>query len=284
MRIGTLAIAALALTIGGFAAYGQTPPTNLDAHPVAPFPGLIASRPASAPPWSTTTTTDTLVLENQTDPGAIRYYFTDHPETYGRRTLTVRVESTGDANSRGGLLYGMNQAGNAYYLFMLEGDGTVALYQRSPQGMARALSAPALAGVNELTIVEIGDQAEFYANGEYVFSNLGFGEGRVGIASFGVGRYVFHDYEEVARADLATAVDAWTGQFTPTPAAAERDELRKCLDREVTARWDRQILADAFVAAAEGTLTPTGWQEQAAGREEIIDGMAACGLPLEQLF
>jgi hypothetical protein len=275
----------IALTAPG-AASGQE--INLDEHPVAPFPRLIANG-EERPPWVATTNPDTLVLENTGNPNAVRYYYADDRGAYGRRSITVLVETQGDANSHGGILYGLNRDATSYYMFVLEGSGTIAVYLRNADGLRRVLSGRAVAGVNELTIVETADQAEFFANGESFFSslglsNLGFGEGRVGILGYGEGRYVFHDYEETVRPGLALALDAWVSLAKPAVPEAERAVRRLCLDAAITRAWDRQILADAFMAAVDHILTEADWEDRTEERPAIASGLVRCGITPERLF
>jgi hypothetical protein len=95
---------------------------------------------------------------------------------------------------------------------------------------------------------------------------------------------VFYDYEETARPDLATAIAEWAAKTTPNLTEAEQNALQICIEAGIAPVWDRQILADALVAAADGTLTPARWEEQVAGHEGIVDAVTTCGIGPERLL
>jgi len=160
-------------------------------------------------PWTVTRSDAEIRLYNPEGAGAIRHYRLpigdDTP--LGERTISVVLDlPNGDANSHSGLLYAY-AAPDSYYMFLVDGAGGAAVWQRTPDGVARVAAVSteelppgtAVRGREvELTVVERGGIADFYANGDFI-GDLGFAEmgtGQVGIVAWGAGDYVFRGFLE----------------------------------------------------------------------------------------
>jgi hypothetical protein len=160
-------------------------------------------------PWQAYTKGATYVLENRSDPTALKYfYLLDKSKETGRRIISVKVQVESEDKESpltgAGLLYAYaaEKHTKQYYGYFLESDRSMSLYERGPEGLERVLqSHPAKAvkdhGLNELRIVEQGQSIKLYLNGSELGFELGneaMGKGGVGILVAGVGRFTFTDF------------------------------------------------------------------------------------------
>jgi hypothetical protein len=158
------------------------------------------------PPWNGKVEADAYVLSNATDGSALQYFLAGYDkDDDGRRAIAVDVEIRQPGEqARAGLIYGYTEAPRAYFAFMLEPGGQVALYRRDESGFNRLMSTSGGQigqGVNRLSIVEHGKQIELLVNGNQMwsFENEAVGHGNAGIAAAGIGVFAFKNYEQKAQ-------------------------------------------------------------------------------------
>ena len=155
-------------------------------------------------PWRVAPQDGALLMENATAPGQVTYFFVqprDHPLRVSVQVTAAPAGAADDATG-GGILYGLQGQGSArlYYLFLLAPDGTLSVIRRDEKGAQRMLATRSdkldPARPVELAIVETGDGTEFHAGGARIgaIRGRGAGEGAVGIAALGTGRFTFRDF------------------------------------------------------------------------------------------
>lgn len=144
-------------------------------------------------------------LENPSDAGAIRYFYTPYVEgSGGKRQLGVDVDvSNTKATARAGLLYGLKGNPLRYFMLLIGRSGEVELYRRDADGVQQLMgsSTEVLKGFNRVEIRENGGNIGLFVNGKSMGSieSTGTGEGSIGIAAMGVGRFGFANYVERSR-------------------------------------------------------------------------------------
>ena len=144
-------------------------------------------------------------LENPSQEGAIRYFYTPYVEgSGGKRQLSIDVDvSNTTATARAGLLYGLKVNPQRYFMLLVGRGGEVELYRRDADGVNQLMSSSTkmLRGFNRVEMRETGGSVELFVNGKSMGSieSTGIGEGSIGIAAMGVGRFGFANYVERAR-------------------------------------------------------------------------------------
>lgn len=153
-------------------------------------------------------------MENTSDGGAIRYYFTGISGAIGSRSLRVDVNAQGmSESSRAGLLYGYRESPKSYFLLVVSGDGMFEVYQRGSNGIQlRSGSSFALSksGFQTIELEEENRKLSFSVNGKDMGSLESdvIGGGALGIAAMGLGRFGFSNYQEQNSADVAASSPA----------------------------------------------------------------------------
>ncbi len=143
-------------------------------------------------------------LLNPESEDAIRYYFIDAlPDDIGNRAVEVQagaVEGAGMA----GLLYGFQEDPKRYYMLVVDGEGTIRLFHRAPDGMSQKFSAtlgeeqkPKAGEPVKMRMVEDGKSVEIFVNGKSLgsFEGDGTGKGAVGIVAIGIVDAMFKNFE-----------------------------------------------------------------------------------------
>lgn len=153
--------------------------------------------------WSGAEEGDVYWLENRATPGAIRYFYnkaTRDGVNGLRLQVDVSIESS-DPNARAGLLYGYRASPRFYYLAVVSAQGQFELYRRDDDGfqmvLGNSVQTPA-SGRTRIALKETGKELTIVVNGQNLgaFQSTGTGEGAVGIAAMGVGRYGFTGYRQ----------------------------------------------------------------------------------------
>jgi len=144
-------------------------------------------------------------LENeQGNSGDIRYFYTPYsPSSDGKRTASIEVNIANmHPEGKAGLLYGYRDSPRSYQLIVVSGEGSVEIYRRDESGFNQMLSSSINVGSDDfvrLEIAENGSQLKIKANGKSVseIENDQIGQGMIGIAALGLGRFGFTNYEQV---------------------------------------------------------------------------------------
>ncbi len=143
-------------------------------------------------------------LENPAQEGAIRYFYAPYADgSGGKRVFSIDVDVTNTtADGRAGLLYGLQGDPLRYYMVLIGRGGQVELYCRDPNGVQQmmASSVEVLNGFNRVEVRESGRSVEFFVNEKSMgsFETNSTGEGALGIAAMGVGRFGFANYRETS--------------------------------------------------------------------------------------
>jgi len=143
-----------------------------------------------------------LVLDNDENSGAIKYYFPSPREgDVGRRKARVDIDFRNEtASTRAGLLFGFDESDKSYFMFTLAPSGQISLVERKPtgpkilfQGKAKGVTD----GVNTLTLEERGTSVALTVNdgSSLVSDSARMTRGSLGIVAWGKGEFAFHDFE-----------------------------------------------------------------------------------------
>jgi hypothetical protein len=193
VRTPLIAVAASALASAAFAQHDR---------------GFAVLDPAigTYEPWQLTMDGDGYHMVNATEDDSLRFSWVTSPtRSLGSRTITTSVEiNDPSGSSHAGLLYALEQnddGSSYYYMFVVRPDHRATLYRRDADGAAAVSSVQSdliTDGNNELSIEEDGDQVSFFVNGTLValiggVNNLG--GGNVGVVAWGVGNYLFTDFD-----------------------------------------------------------------------------------------
>lgn len=141
-------------------------------------------------------------LENPSAEGAIRYFYTPYAEgTGGKRVLSIDVNvSNSKSDARAGLLYALNGNPLTYFMLLIGRGGEIEFYKRDDNGVQLVMGSnfEVLQGFNRVEIREDGRNVTLLVNGKSIGSieSTGTGQGSVGIAAMGVGRFGFANYAE----------------------------------------------------------------------------------------
>lgn len=152
--------------------------------------------------WQGRTERGAYWLENPSSEGAIRYFYTPYTQdSGGKRTLRIDVNvANTKANARAGLLYGFNDNPLRYFMLLIGRGGEVEFYQRDNNGVQKIMGSnfEVLPTFNRVEMREDGRTVDLLVNGKKVGSieSTGTGQGSLGIAAMGVGRFGFANYSE----------------------------------------------------------------------------------------
>lgn len=153
--------------------------------------------------WSGALEGDVYWLENRAALGAVRYFYNKAARD-GTNGLQVQVDVTvesSDPNARAGLLYGYRESPRFYYLAVVGSQGQFELYRRDNDGFQMVLGNTverSASGRTSIVLKEMGKELTIVVNGHKIgaFQSAGTGEGAIGIAAMGVGRYGFTGYRQ----------------------------------------------------------------------------------------
>lgn len=144
-------------------------------------------------------------LENRSQEGAIRYYYTAYDGQSNQRTISTKVIlNASDPYSQAGLLYGFDSNNRSYFLVNIGADGVFTVTHRDNEGFHRLIERPLNINpenYNKITIAEKGNELTFSVNNVKTgqLTHDAAGTGSVGIVAIGLGRFGFTDYEEQLR-------------------------------------------------------------------------------------
>ncbi len=162
--------------------------------------------------WDGVFSQDAYWLENQDNPGAIRYYYAPYSKAdEGRRTISLDVKiDHGDPDSAAGLLYGYDTRKRHYFLVVLSSDGKLEIFRRDESGFNLLMSSTtdaSPAGFDRITLRENGNKLSFSVNGRNLggIGNEHTGKGAVGIVAVGTGRFGFAKFKVSASAGQSVA-------------------------------------------------------------------------------
>lgn len=161
------------------------------------FPGEVEG-------WSGSMEQGIYWLANEAkNPNDIRYFYTaidDEPTATRTVSVDILTRDMGP-NARAGLLYGYQDSPRFYYLIVASSNLELDIYQRNGDRFQLSQSSSidsAGNGIVSLELNEKGRQLTITANGRTVSSleNDFIGNGQLGIAAFGLGRFGFTNYTQ----------------------------------------------------------------------------------------
>lgn len=169
---------------------------------IGPLTNIVFS--GSVEGWVGSTHDGIYWLENEAgNPNDIRYFYTPPtPHHNGTRSAQVEIKTAEmQPESRAGLLYGYRESPRFYYLIMASGKGTLDVYQRDGNDFRLSQSSSISANKNgfvHLEAKEDGQKLTVLVNGKTVttLENSNLGEGELGIAAFGLGKFGFTNYKQ----------------------------------------------------------------------------------------
>lgn len=137
-------------------------------------------------------------IASDSNDGSIKYFWIDtDPSAWGKRRCSVLCSVRG--NGYGGLIYGFNEETSEYYLFVVDANKVLHVFQRSRDGFSETMSTTLdFEGVVcELALAEKGNTVEILVNGNSLMEleSRGTGRGGLGIAVVNGGRYAFSEFE-----------------------------------------------------------------------------------------
>lgn len=151
-------------------------------------------------------------LANDTDPGAVRYFYirdlADVPHAPAAGAVSVVIEGEYGELPGAGLVYRLDETSGAFYAFGLTGGRGYAVYRSDAEGFAPVMSGDAEpvrpGGPNRLTVVPDGSAVHFFVNGTAVGSvdDPAHRGGAVGIFGAGTGDFAFDDFVIYAPAPI----------------------------------------------------------------------------------
>jgi len=189
-------------------------------------------------PWLGEIAGGRYVLSNQTDEGAIRYYYlAGRPDAPGASlqgapvSVVVEVSASTPADSElvsgAGLLYAFDPQSRNYVAFTLINGGEYVFFVRDEEGFQRRLSgthdAIRTGQPNQLTIAtDDSNELRLSINGVQVasFGSSGVQGTGVGLIAIGTGRFAFDNFQIGPDHGSAPAGQASAGSAPPSPSHA----------------------------------------------------------------
>lgn len=152
--------------------------------------------PGASGAWTLTEQNGAAVFDNREADGALTYYYVGaNAGEEGQREITVDVSILRSSGfSKAGLLYGFENEPRSYFMYTIDGENTLRLEYRSPDGWEERMSST-LSEVSSdkvtLSIREDGNLISLLVNGQERSSigNDQTGRGGVGIVAAGIGTY-----------------------------------------------------------------------------------------------
>lgn len=151
-------------------------------------------------------------MENHVNPDSVQYYYTKANEANGTRTssVDVKVEATSD-QSRAGLLYAFQEAQHSYYLMVVNANGLFEVFRRDADGfrvMTGSSFEPSVSGFQHIELRENGKELSMTVNGKSMgtIESSAVGNGALGIAAIGVGRFDFTNYQATPTGKPTTVI------------------------------------------------------------------------------
>lgn len=149
--------------------------------------------------WTASVSEGAFVLSNETDPGAIQYFYADYTsDEAGSRTIELDVKTTGGTGSAG-IFYGFDPETRYYFLLVMNGSD-LEFHRRDANGlnlmMATSFDDVSEDDFNTIAITENGAEISLSLNGVTTGSieNTSTGRGAAGIAAVGTGTFVFRGF------------------------------------------------------------------------------------------
>jgi hypothetical protein len=214
--------------------------------------------------WTGTMDNGTYWMENTSDAGAIRYYFTGVSGNTGSRIVSVDVNARGSTeSSRAGLLYGYRESPKSYFLLVVSGDGMFEVYQRGANGLQLKSGSSfdlSESGFQTIQVGEEGRKLSFSVNGRNMgtLESDAVGSGALGIAAMGLGSFGFSNYREQSSGEGAARSPVPSSTETPTvsgTAAVFREHVVRDTGRNNLPAY-RLLVPKGW--EVEGDITPAG--------------------------
>ncbi len=239
---------------------------NASMGPLAPF-----LQPGTGTAWNIQQAADGgVVLENAAARGDLTYYFVNsQPGEQGQREVSVDVELLrSGANSLAGLLYGYTENPKHYYLFALQGNNVVSLFERTESGFQQRQSQQIgglPAGRARLSIREQGKSITLLVNGRELSSigNESIGQGAVGIAAADVGSYRFGNFQ--------VSVVGKKQSIAPSNEPGSASRIASARSNQANTRVIDEIDPAKNMVALRMTI-PADWQTPSTPTK--VDGLA----------
>jgi len=206
-------------------------------------------------PWRFERRNGNFALHNPIDSGAVKYFYLNvRPEAEGSRAISVDVSFSG-GDGIAGLLYGLDQSANTYFLYVMEAGGAVSFYHRTSSGFRRLLRSETKGPqpeVNRLTLREAGREVRLFKNGERVGAMTvnGTGKGAVGVAAAGTVSAVLDNF-------ALEGPDANAAPPKAKPVAGKQSAAVRLKPVQID---DEQGPVGRMVAYS--TVIPADWQPQ----------------------
>lgn len=186
--------------LAAFATFGfLTLSSAVSAFEMGPLNPMIELGESGA--WDVTDEGDFLVLSNNDDDGALRYYFgVNTREGHGPQTASVEIDFRNvTPSTRGGLIFGVNEADRTYFMFIIGPKGEMAAVQRTSDGFQELFSGTIGSvgdGVNTIRLEESAENVRITVNdgASYVTSRPGMLGGGMGVVALGKGEVAFRNY------------------------------------------------------------------------------------------
>lgn len=171
-------------------------------------------------PWYVLHTDTAVTFLNQTDRTRVRWSSIRlTPDRNKRAEVDVAVDPLRDAGGGGGLFFNLDSDKAYFSMFLVMGDGSLAVYRQNEAGFSRNLhvSTSAPPAIRHLAVQEDGDSVTFFADGQEVgqLSAEGLGTGRIGIGAFGLVSASFANFtlrDEVSEITDVSTPDAMNVQ------------------------------------------------------------------------
>lgn len=148
--------------------------------------------------WITATANGAFAMANQSEKGAVRYYYMGTPSDTDT-AAAVTLDLSSDADGFAGIIFGFNEQTRGYHVFAAHADGTFTLYQRNSDGFAKLMSSSLDEmpdGPLTIGIEEKDKNVTMSVNGEQMgaIGNESLGDGGVGIVAGGIVAVTFTDF------------------------------------------------------------------------------------------
>ncbi len=248
-----------ALFVASLALLGACDSNETD---MGPLTSIIQS--SSESPWLVQNNGDSVLMENQNESGAIRYYYASLSEgEEGRRTISVELDfSQSQTDSLAGLLYGLELDPKSYFLFTAVNDQSVGLYLKGNNGFNEIMKFSVDNFTPEkirLVIQERGNSIALFVNGteKSTYSSNRTGRGAVGIVAAGKGTFQFSHFD----VELTGAIEH---DDINTESDGKVAILEKAQDRPLSTQRQDLTLQDLYDKQNGMVKTqfpfPNGWR------------------------
>jgi hypothetical protein len=242
-------------------------------------------------PWEARLANGRYVLENRTQPGAVRYFFLFPEIGAALRHATVSVEvdgkfEGGEYRSGAGLIYRFDPERRRYVAFVVLDGGRYGLYQRGASGLQlRQSGAPSAVHrdrSNRLSIESNGSELHLLINSVEVgrFAAEGLRGSGVGIISLGTGRFEFDNFRVAPAAAHLGESRAAPPQTTSAPPPGFEPVPRQPLPPAAKTGAPRSLPADFHEldhSAGNGHALFARYGAASSARRLAVDGLRRLG-------